>query len=329
MDGDLALAFGVDDVCDDVQLGLSCDGVRRAWFEAEIDAMSDGSEGPPSNDAGDGLEVDALIRDLGIEDLANSIDTDHQRVVPEGIPNHSLAHMTLISRSRFAKTPDRGKIDYNALADLHDSRTLRFGDLAGGCLRQVETQLGEKGWTHSNTYTASGTIRAGFKQIGRLEGSLRGEVDLDSCRRQQEGLVTVSALTESVWKEAAEKYKDQIMGRKVKYLRRHHDATPVLLRFGALQDEIAPFARYIKPILPDRDNGYIRYTTCTYEEFVKMNPNVTPNMGVVEVFAQTAHVVTSDICSDLSSPSGQAALRLECRTLQAHQNTAFIRPNTD
>ena len=74
-------------------------------------------------------------------------------------------------------------------------------------------------------------------------------------------------------------------------LQRAFDGTPVMCKFGTMQQHFFQSARYLKPIPPDREGGYTRWTTQTYSEWAKSHPRaVSSDCGVLEVFTMNMNV---------------------------------------
>lgn len=73
---------------------------------------------------------------------------------------------------------------------------------------------------------------------------------------------------------------------------RHHDATPMFLRFGKMVPHLVHTARYLKKVFDPHDpHGlFTRWVTVTYGEYIKDNPNRAPQMGVLEIFGQLAEL---------------------------------------
>ena len=199
------------------------------------------------------------------------------------------------------------KQEFNGLADSWDYRTLRHEDLAAGSLRDSTPQAGEGAWTHRNTYTIISWLRLAFK--GLQKGSnAGGEVSLDGSRRIQEAMLSVSAVFWRSWNRIAETWsnRSQHDSDAVTYIRRHHDATPMYLGFGAMQERLMPQARYLRPIAPDRDTGYTRWVPCSFSDFKLLHSRAKPRAGILEVFAQEAEVTTSQDTANLPA-GGEAA----------------------
>ncbi len=302
---DLASAFGIDDVAFTDTFAERVDPHLLAQIDS-VDFDSTAHSGGPANS-------DALSASLGIEVALEEVASHSvacpdprpnpadasSRVVPAGVANHSVAHMTLLARHKQKmRRKQEGTGDFNRLANCWDRRTLRYGDLAEASSRNTK-HAGERKRTHSNTYTIPGLVKAAFRGISCLEKVLTGEVDVEAHRRQQETMMTVSSLLSESWKSGANRFDESTKGHRIKYFRRHHDSTPLLLRFGQLQSEIAPHARYLKKLEADREGGYARWTTCTYGEYCKSNPKMVPQSGVLEVFAQTSHMCSCDYMGNL------------------------------
>ena len=118
---------------------------------------------------------------------------------------------------------------------------------------------------------------------------------MDGSRRIQEAMVSVSAVFWRTWNRIAEAWSTgaQQDPDAVTYIRRHHDATPMYLGFGAMQERLMPQARYLRPIAPDRDTGYTRWVPCSFSDFKLLHPRAKPRASISKVFAQEVEVTTS------------------------------------
>lgn len=63
-------------------------------------------------------------------------------------------------------------------------------------------------------------------------------------------------------------------------LGRFYDSSPMFLRFGKLQAQLLPQARYLERT---EEAGYVKLKTVSFDEYRRLHPRWTPQMGVLEV----------------------------------------------
>lgn len=75
------------------------------------------------------------------------------------------------------------------------------------------------------------------------------------------------------------------------FVRWHHDATPMMLAFGALQPLLEESARYL---IREKDSrGISRWKAVPFEEYQKVHPGAATHAGVLEVFGQLLDVIVT------------------------------------
>ena len=75
------------------------------------------------------------------------------------------------------------------------------------------------------------------------------------------------------------------------FVRWHHDATPLMLEFGALQPLLEQSARYL---IREKDSrGISRWKAVPFEEYNKVHPGAGTHAGVLEVFGQLLDVIVT------------------------------------
>lgn len=123
----------------------------------------------------------------------------------------------------------------------------------------------------------------------------KGEVSIDASRRGLEMLTDVAAMTSNIMRDKMNDYAAALGGeggRSVArglVLTRAYDATPMFCKFGSMQGQLVKCARYLKLIPADRETGYARWTTISYEQWLKENPHMRmPQSGSLEVFTMNA-----------------------------------------
>ena len=237
----------------------------------------------------DGDDAGGVLDDLGID--VDAIPSPRRGSassstrLPEGVPNPSVGHMTLLARHRWSKlreeNVDAGNV---ALKKAWNSRVLRAGD-------EVEVDgAGDKIQHHANTYSSAGVLKLAFKTLA-CSHSARGEVDIEGSRRPMEIMLGVGALITKSYARAAARRFYSWSARDLFYLRKQHDATPMYLQFGEYQSQLLPQARYLKKVEADRESGYARWVPCSYAEYAKLHPRIQPNAGILEVFGHTSKAV--------------------------------------
>ena len=135
-------------------------------------------------------------------------------------------------------------------------------------------------------------------------------------------MLGVGALVLAAWERAASQAESTAGGNKVTYVRRHHDATPMYLGFGSLHQQLQPQARYLRPLEADRPGGWVRWVTCTFEEFKKWQPRSRPQSGIFEVFGQDAEVTTA--IGDGDHPDVKTQRRIYPPKILARGNASCI-----
>ena len=242
--------------------------------------------------------------------------------MPAGVPFRSAGWQSIIARHRWSKVKStQAAQEYNALADCWDTQTSRFGDQAGGVLRQHKLAPGEVFNTHRKTITTAAAVRMSFQ--GLIRASVPpGEVALNGTRRTLEVMLGVGALALAAWKRAASQAESTAGGNKVTYVRRHEDVTPMYLGFRSLHQQLQPQARYLRPLEADRPGGLARWVTCTFEEFKKWQPPSRPLSGILEVFGRDAEVTTA--IGDGDHPDVKTQRRIYPPNILARGNASCI-----
>lgn len=110
----------------------------------------------------------------------------------------------------------------------------------------------------------------------------------ESRRDLDASIMLASALQEVVDGKTADFVSDLPDGHFL-LLKRHFDATPLMLGFGSLQQRLQPLARYL---LPDDDRpGYMKVVS--WNEFREARPTVSPHKGILELLAMEFTLCTS------------------------------------
>ena len=259
----------------------------RAWGLDWIGGAVD-SEPPAS--------AQSSLHDLGLDLQPASVgevsgaSDGSRKPVPEEIPLRSGAFYSFISRVRWCKQrrrPPKSKLvaSVSKLADAWDVRVARHGDRIDRQAVGGAPQGRTNAWAHGNTLTMEFVARHAFSQIGsRASGGSCGEVDIDGGRRGLECMLSVCALATRLISSVLDDMYTLWSRREAVFVNRFGDSTPILLKFGSLQDLLMPLARYLK----QADDG--RWTSCSFAEYRALHPKCAPKMGIVEVFASSALV---------------------------------------
>lgn len=176
---------------------------------------------------------------------------------------------------------------FKRLANFWNARVLRHGDRAGTPTSDMRC--------HPNTYEITGVLNSAVREIGKGYASIKGAVGIDSNRHKLEMLTLVAALAKRLFDRASAYFKSALTseGSECKNTSltviRHYDATPVLVRFGRLQDNLVRNARYLKKLEPEPGRP-ARWTTQSYADYRLEYPNSSPTMGIVQVLGQKARV---------------------------------------
>jgi hypothetical protein len=182
------------------------------------------------------------------------------------------------SKRRELKLRTEGDKNYDRLANAWDEvHPLRNGTLAKRFNKQA------KDWLHANQYTVPGVIRFAFGGVGQ---SVKHRMGLDGTTHMC-GIMSVTASCGTILlndRLSVEISKPRVRGF---VLGRHHDATPIRLTFGALQELLLPYARFASK----QSDG--SWKMIPWSE-LRRSTNRAPKHGTVELFAMTLHAAWDD-----------------------------------
>ena len=125
-----------------------------------------------------------------------------------------------------------------------------------------------------------GFSREGWRQVGQGGAARRG--DLSHTNHELDNLVALA--------RAAQVSLDTVMSDTIAsiqqgdgaFIKLHHDATPLFLKFGQLQERLLESSRYLVR------NG-VKWHSVTYQEYLQIRGKSAPTTaGVVEVLAVNA-----------------------------------------
>ncbi|CAK0893379.1 unnamed protein product, partial [Prorocentrum cordatum] len=159
---------------------------------------------------------------------------------------------------------------------------MRYGDTIN-----VEPPDGARA-LHPNQFLASSVLTSAWKQVGKNKTMRSG---VDGTRGRELAILSASASLISMRQDRfIEDRTESIQGPPVWSI--FYDATPIRLKFGNIQDMVAPIARY-----PVQDKESKEWRLVTYSEYRRLMPRrPEPRFGVLEVFVQglTCHYLTTD-----------------------------------
>lgn len=140
----------------------------------------------------------------------------------------------------------------------------------------------------------------GFRNVGKVD-AMRGGIDQSA--HSMSALLSVCHTADQAQDKAFDKDLLRALssgGTCGVCIQRYHDATPILLRFGRLQEQVYQAARYLVRD-PSRRTGW---KSVTYSEMLaRAGKSWVPNTGTLEVFAQSVHVSLWDrdgSCKDIN-----------------------------
>ena len=272
--------------------------------------------GGAAHDSGaGGVAHDLVAVDAGgaapgnwLEDLVEESVGTKRAAIPKGVPffrgagvvGHawqSLAARARWDKHRAAKAAaelDEAKALPAIMYASHNANVLRVGDQCGAAPSGLRT--------HANRYSMDGLLRSAAKGIGQCSSQKEGLVDVDGSRRSLEMLVTGSGLVGSRFRNAETAFHGSVVARgKPLFIARHFDGTPMLFKFGRLQDTLKGIARYLD--LVETPHGK-RWKTISYAEFCRLHPRAAkkPSFGVLELFARTLSVHVEDVSQTFIQP---------------------------
>ena len=145
------------------------------------------------------------------------------------------------------------------------------------------TQLAGHNASHPTQYTFSGVLLSAWNQLGAMRTMRTG---LDHLHRELEVLTVVSSAAQRAQQTWLTDALKAIMADPdpVFVFTRWYDATPMRVRFGQMQAELSPHARY-----PYWNKDLGRWVSLTLEQYRAMpdvRREIVMRYGVVEVLAQ-------------------------------------------
>lgn len=234
----------------------------------------------------DRAEQERLVDELGLE-FADDVPHVRRpgRVIPEGVQHMSSLFQSMAARRRFPAKDGPAQSKFERLAAAWDHMVIRHGDRAdtsAGGSAQPGT------WTHGNTWTVPGLLRTAFSGVGGRQTRGSGENGVNSTRRGLEAMLSVAGIATKMFSDAFGALRNRMGGAACVVVTRHHDSTPLVLKFGRMEGHLAAHAKYL--VLVDEPGGWPQWKAVGFDEFRRQNPHRACNMGVLEVFGQSAVV---------------------------------------
>ena len=242
---------------------------------------------PPSPVHGDAavLGDDVLA---GFEGLAERGARGRQQLLPAGTAYRSAGHARLMRDTKDIKTArqlqDQETASVQAVRQAWNQELgLRVGDQL--CFGNDESLT-----SHPNTWTHPGLLKVGWKQLGKRASGHRCAAGLGETRRGGDALLCVAAACDKASRQVFLDWLAAIPAGQPLHVEKHYDATSLMLRFGGLEDALHPVAKYLIP--HEQLEG--RYRAVSLADFRKVYPKIQPSKGLLEFFAQTLIVCTSN-----------------------------------
>ncbi len=114
-------------------------------------------------------------------------------------------------------------------------------------------------------------------------------MDIQSGHRDLDALLTLAAIAHKAQENAVRSIWDSIRESRCLVLQRGFDATPMLVRFGGLQDMLEKSARYLVKGVDVL--GRPCWKAVPYADYRQLHPGQPTSSGVIEVLRnQTIHV---------------------------------------
>lgn len=199
--------------------------------------------------------------------------------LPAGVPRRSAGHMALLRQQKATRKAQREQADFAGLADAWNGLVLRHGD------QVTRSQASDAPRAHANQYALPAFLRLAFREVGRPSKRLTGSHCVQDSSRGAEILTSVASLFVLAQKEAVGSVSERWTNVRALHVGRYHDATPVLVRYGHMQQVLEPHGRYLT--LQQRSDGSYRWKAVPLDEYRQQCPSGCTRSGVVELFAQT------------------------------------------
>lgn len=210
-----------------------------------------------------GLQQD--LRALRVQEPARPLGFDGERYRSGA----HIAYARACKRARTAEREQEGQREaHSALTAAWNSERLREGDKVGP---------GEQ-TLHPNQWDPCVVLSQAWKQLGKTK-TLRG--GLEGQHRGLDIMAAVAAAASEAQREYIEEHVQRVMDfGACPVIHKFYDCTPARLKFGRLQSQLMPHARY-----PVEIDG--RWTAVPLEQYLAHRPHAgVLRYGVLEVLAQ-------------------------------------------
>ena len=142
-------------------------------------------------------------------------------------------------------------------------------------------------WRHGNTWTHGGTLKAGWREVGRAHAHhVAGEAGIGETRSHGQALVCLAGALQTAQHARFNAWLGQLPPDAPLHICRHYDPTQLLLSFGRFQSHLQEHARYL---VKDHTG---KYMSVSWGQFKGTYPRCRPGRGLVEFMAQTLEVHT-------------------------------------
>ena len=167
---------------------------------------------------------------------------------------------------------------------------------------------------HANRYDCAAWMRLGWTEIGSRkhagahhEGH---EQDVKESTHGAQALSTFGALTHSRITNRVQQLMTTVLDDDVisVFILRRRDATPVLVRFGILQDILEDTARYL--VQAEDVNGQLYWKPVKREEYKKLFPRAKTNKGIIDIYG-----ILIDMIVEKTGPLGSTNTITERRRI--------------
>ena len=175
---------------------------------------------------------------------------------------------------------------FDRLADAWDSHVaLRSGDkvdrtaIMPAKAAKDSNKFEKVKWVHANHLDLAAVIRLGFANVGKHARLTSSHVQPSS-----HGLPALVSTARLSHVATQARVADLVTSKSIRSLlvTKHHDATPIHVTFGKMQEQLVPHARFLV-----RDKATQRWTSVPFAVLVSdYGARSAPQRGVVELFGQ-------------------------------------------
>ena len=190
--------------------------------------------------------------------------------------------------------PDDGEVKYRRLAKGFNKFVLRSGEKAQPGLKELRRRDGRLRGVrdatlgpaeHANTINPEGVLRVGFDPHPRKRQGVDGTSHI------MEFQCAIAAVCDRLMRRAvSQKLQDNTSEALVIW--RHFDPTPQKVRFGTLQEDLFPHARYLIRVED-------KWKAVTLAQFRKVRPKARLQFGIVEVMAARFDLCVASLGGEL------------------------------